>query len=279
MREIMMVWHNYWKRKIHPNTVLGIFVFDTEWQIHAYHLFVSSRSPNVYHPSSPYAWQFLEASINHVSSLRILSSIDAATNEYHPLKSKNPPEIDYALSSCVLSEEKNQPYLILFGKDGNRTLKSVLNHFFQTLMYGFILDELLGYVLLVDTQFYELHELKVKSQTGNEPPVDKILPAAQGWFGVDAARQEVDALRSFAPDAPFVITALNQDRPNAMPIVELRAALGINKDVPIIPCETTHTTSVHQVLFELLERHEVFYGKNAHADLARELIQLYKTET
>jgi hypothetical protein len=279
MREIMMVWHNYWKRKIHPNTVLGIFVIDTVVVIHHYHQFLSSRSPNVYRPSKPYAWQFLQASSSHKLLPGVIDSSQAANSNNHPLKAENPPERHYSLLASVLHKEKKPPHLYLVAQYAEFNLERILKLFFQSHLFGRVLSELLGYIFLIDAQFYELHELKVKQQVNNEPPKDAILPAVQGWFGVETARPQVDVLRGLAPDAPFIIAALNLDRPNAMPIDELRAALGLNKDVPIIPCETTHTASVHQVLFELLERHEVFYGKNAHADLARELIQLYKSSS
>jgi hypothetical protein len=269
-----MVWDNRMQRTISQRMSLAIFIVNTVRNNK--YLYQSLSKPI----QATHGIVMLETAKN-ASGYATLKSSDGKKDTKHPLalvehRSDFVKYADYQIYCTQLFQEKDNHKLFLFAKDDEWQLRTVLEKFLNTMMVRLVLTEMLGYVILVDTQYYDVPEIKGKIHVEGQAHEDMTWPAVQGYFGIDAARPEVDILRSLAPDAPFVIAALNLDRPNAMPIERLRSELGLEKTVPILPCEVTHSASVHQVLLALLEQHEVFYGKNAHADLARELIQLYK---
>jgi signal recognition particle receptor subunit beta len=63
----------------------------------------------------------------------------------------------------------------------------------------------------------------------------------------------LETFRAYAP-TPYVIAANFQDSPDAWSIADLRIALHIAANVPIIPCVATERESVKRVILALLEK-------------------------
>ncbi|HRN51620.1 MAG TPA: ATP/GTP-binding protein [Anaerolineales bacterium] len=66
------------------------------------------------------------------------------------------------------------------------------------------------------------------------------------------ARNIMEAFRSFSP-TPYVVAASKQDLPDAWEVDDLRVALRLDDDVPMLPCISTDKEAVKAVLLQLLE--------------------------
>lgn len=56
--------------------------------------------------------------------------------------------------------------------------------------------------------------------------------------------------------APFVVAANKQDDPGALPLDYIHLRLGLPEHIPVLPCIADQLTSVHAVLYALLDRIE-----------------------
>jgi uncharacterized protein len=65
-------------------------------------------------------------------------------------------------------------------------------------------------------------------------------------------------IRRFAhlTSAPFVVAANKQDDPGAMPPDYIHLRLGLPVSIPVLPCVASDVSSVHSVLFSLLDQIE-----------------------
>lgn len=65
------------------------------------------------------------------------------------------------------------------------------------------------------------------------------------------AKSILETFRAYAP-TPYVVAANKQDLNNAWDIEDMRIALGIDPDMPLIPCVSIDKESVKEVLIKLL---------------------------
>jgi hypothetical protein len=73
-----------------------------------------------------------------------------------------------------------------------------------------------------------------------------------GWPYIADAKHEFQALRTILPTIPFVICAVNQDRPASLNHAGIRAALNASEDTRVISCMPEKRASVVCVLLELV---------------------------
>jgi signal recognition particle receptor subunit beta len=105
--------------------------------------------------------------------------------------------------------------LYLFGTPGQKRFD---------FMWEILSEGMLGFVVLVDS---------ARPETFRE------------------ARRILDTFRGYSP-TPFVIAANKQDDEDAWPAEDLRIALGLGREVRVLPCIATKKENVKSVLLELL---------------------------
>lgn len=84
--------------------------------------------------------------------------------------------------------------------------------------------------------------------TGFVVMVDSSRPQTFGEF-----LSIVYTIRGFHADAPLVVAANRQDRPNAWSATDLQLGLGI-RDIAVMPCVAHDRNSVRDVVVELLHQ-------------------------
>ncbi len=107
--------------------------------------------------------------------------------------------------------------LYLFGTPGQRRFD---------FMWEILSEGMLGFIVLVDS---------TRPETFRE------------------ARSILETFRAYAP-TPYVVAANKQDLPEAWDLDDMRIALRLPADVPLLPCVATDKESVKNVLLELLYR-------------------------
>ncbi|NPA92987.1 MAG: ATP/GTP-binding protein [Chloroflexi bacterium] len=107
--------------------------------------------------------------------------------------------------------------LYLFGTPGQRRFD---------FMWEILSEGMLGFIVLVDS---------TRPETFRE------------------ARSILETFRAYAP-TPYVVAANKQDLPEAWDLDDMRIALRLPPEVPLLPCVATDKESVKNVLLELLYR-------------------------
>ena len=150
-------------------------------------------------------------------------------------------------SSGRVTGENGDTVVRLMFLSGDQSLKELLT----SLLDSDAPYPMLGYIVLVDSQYLDLENEKDTEQVWMiEREIYGFI--TKGWLYMSSAREKVHIFRQIVPDAPFTVAVLNQDTPNAMPLDKVREELELDDDVKIVPCDPKSKADVKKVLLELL---------------------------
>jgi len=150
--------------------------------------------------------------------IRTISEIDVVSTERRLTSPAEPvkDETTVAMDFGRITVD-DELVLYLFGTPGQRRFD---------FMWEILSEGMLGFIVLVDS---------VRPETFRE------------------ARSILDVFRNYA-QTPYVVAANKQDMPDAWEPEDLRLALKIPSEVPVLPCVAIDKESVKRILLSLLYR-------------------------
>lgn len=111
-------------------------------------------------------------------------------------------------------------------------------------------SEMLGYIFMFHSVW--LNEVRIRElDTGNfVPEIQEVITDRRERY-IGYVKQILGFLREQVPSS-FVIAANQQDKPEALPLEQIRQLLGLNENEKLLPCVANDKESVKSVLLELL---------------------------